>query len=571
MRYLKSLFLAMVLVAPAWAQDDFLQEDAAPSAAEERQVADTIIWGGMIYTADDAKPQVEAVAIKNGRFIAVGSRAEVELLQGVETRIIDLDGNTLFPGFVDAHAHLSGIGNRELSLNLDTVKSLAAFKGAVLAWRASHPDDVVVTGRGWIETHWPEKRFPSRWDIDDVVSDVPVILRRADGHALVANSKAFELAGITSETDAPFGGEIVRNKLGENTGMLVDAAQSLLNDLVPETTDEDIAERLVKGSEVYASRGWTGMHNMSVSWGEVDQLEELSDSDGVKIRVYNSVVPEAAADLFASGARASDDGTIITRAIKLYMDGALGSRGAALIEPYSDADTSGLVLITKEDTMPMLVEALNEGIQVNMHAIGDRANRMLLDWFEEAMNTVPAIARPVENPRWRDEHTQIVNQEDILRYQQLGVIPSMQPSHAIGDLHFAPARLGDERLDGAYAWSSLIDSGVIIAGGSDAPVEKGDPLIEFYAATARKDLNGFQAENWHEEEALTRAEALKMFTLWPAIASFQENDLGSIVVGKKADLTAFDTDLMTTVESDIPKARAMMTMVDGNIIYLRSE
>ena len=266
----------------------------------------------------------------------------------------------------------------------------------------------------------------------------------------------------------------------------MDAAQSLLNGLVPDTTEEDIAERLVKGSDVYASLGWTGMHNMSVSWDEVSQLEGLSETDDVKIRVYNSVVPEAADQLFSTGMRVSEDGTIITRAIKLYMDGALGSRGAALIEPYSDADTSGLVLITKENTMPLLERALNEGIQVNMHAIGDRANRMLLDWFEEAMNAVPPLARPVANPRWRDEHTQIVSQEDILRYQQLGVIPSMQPSHAIGDLHFAPDRLGDDRLAGAYAWSSLIGSGVIIAGGSDAPVEKGDPLIEFYASYCQK-------------------------------------------------------------------------------------
>ena len=218
MRQLKSLFLALVLATPTWAQDSFQEDGAAVETAQEQQVADTIVWGGMIYTADDANPQVQAVAIKDGRFIAVGTRAEIEVFQGLETRIIDLDGNTLFPGFVDAHAHLSGVGNRELSLNLDTVTSLSAFKGSVLAWRMSHPEDTVVTGRGWIETHWPEKRFPSRWDLDDVVSDVPVILRRADGHALVANSKAFELAGITAETQAPFGGEIVRNKLGENTG-----------------------------------------------------------------------------------------------------------------------------------------------------------------------------------------------------------------------------------------------------------------------------------------------------------------------------------------------------------------
>jgi len=217
--------------------------------------------------------------------------------------------------------------------------------------------------------------------------------------------------------------------------------------------------------------------------------------------------------------------------------------------------------------MPLLNRALQDGFQVNMHAIGDRANRLLLDWFEEAMANVPPQERAVENPRWRGEHAQIVNMSDILRFRQLGIIASMQPSHAIGDFHFAPGRLGDARLQGAYAWSTLIGSGAIVVGGSDAPVERGDPLIEFYAATARRDLGGFQGANWHPEEALTRSEALKMFTLWPAIASFQEEEIGSIAVGKQADLTAFDIDLMTVTESDIPKGSAVLTIVAGDIIY----
>ncbi|WP_202899730.1 amidohydrolase [Kordiimonas gwangyangensis] len=265
----------------------------------------------------------------------------------------------------------------------------------------------------------------------------------------------------------------------------------------------------------------------------------------------------------------STDGHIITRAIKLYMDGALGSRGAALLEPYADAATSGLLLTTKEDTMPILRKAMSLGIQVNTHAIGDRGNRLLLDWYEEVMQEVPTIERAVANPRWRDEHTQIVSPEDIPRYKALGVIPSMQPSHAIGDLHFAPARLGEERLVGAYAWQSFINSGVIVAGGSDAPVERGDPLIEYYAAIYRHDLAGFQGENWHAEEAVSRADALKMFTLWPAMASFQEDEIGSITVGKKADLTAFSVNLMTAEPSAIPKGEAVMTMVDGEVIYLK--
>ena len=224
---------------------------------------------------------------------------------------------------------------------------------------------------------------------------------------------------------------------------------------------------------------------------------------------------------------------------------------------------------SKDHNVRMRQKALSLGIQVNTHAIGDRGNRLLLDWYEEVMGEIPTIERAIAEPRWRDEHTQIVSPEDIPRYKALGVIPSMQPSHAIGDLHFAPARLGEERLVGAYAWQSFIDSGVIVAGGSDAPVERGDPLIEYYAAVYRHDLKGYQGEDWHAEEAVSRADALKMFTLWPAIASFQEEEIGSIVVGKKADLTAFSVNLMTADPAAIPKGEAVMTMVDGEVIYLK--
>ncbi|MEX0300587.1 MAG: amidohydrolase [Kordiimonas sp.] len=563
MKFIKIFIATLLFNGMAIAQI----EDINQQSPSEITYADTVIEANAIYTADDNNPKVEAIAILNGRFIHVGNKVDVEALIGPDTETITLDSAFVFPGFTDAHAHLSGIGQRELSLNLENVTSLAELKSMISNWRSEHPDLPVIVGRGWIETHWPEKRFPSRWDIDEVIADIPVILTRADGHALVANSAALREANITAQTDVPFGGAINQNAIGEITGMLIDNAQQLITPVMPETTADDIATFLATGSDVYSRYGWTNIHNMSVSWAEVEAIEALSDRNELNIRVYNSVDQQYANDLFQSGLRTSNNGKAITRAIKLYLDGALGSRGAALIEPYSDAQTSGLLLSTKEELMPILTQALEEGYQVNTHAIGDRANRLLLDWYEEAMATVPALGRAVEQPRWRDEHTQIVNPEDITRYQQLGVIPSMQPSHAIGDMHFAPARLGDERLNGAYAWSTLVNSGVIIAGGSDAPVERGEPLIEFYAATARRDLDGFQGENWHAEEALTRDEALKMFTLWPAIASFQEDEIGSIAIGKQADLSVFSVDLMTAIESDIPKGKAVMTMVAGEIIY----
>ncbi|MBO6506285.1 MAG: amidohydrolase [Kordiimonadaceae bacterium] len=561
----------MTISTALWAltQSSFAQETLqnASDDAEPLVVADLIIWGGTIYTAEDSGPTAEAVAVQNGRIIFVGARSGAEGYLTPQTQIVDLEGASLYPGFTDAHAHLSGIGARELSLNLEGVASLKALQQSLSDYAAANPEQTVVVGRGWIETHWPEERFPSRWDLDDVVSDRPVILFRADGHAAVVNTAALTAASITGETPDPFGGAVQKNALNEPNGMLIDTAMGLVRGLIPAPTEADVAEQLSVGGRVYAEYGWTGLHNMSVSWQEVDLLESLSDRGDFSIRVYNSVNPEHANDLFEGGWRANENRRIITRAIKLYMDGALGSRGAALLEPYADANSTGLILSKAEEVLPIMETALRAGVQINMHAIGDLGNRQLLDWFEQSFNTVPAEERAVATPRWRDEHTQIVHPDDIPRYAQLGVIPSMQPSHAIGDLHFATDRLGDERLDGAYAWQSFLDTGVIIAGGSDAPVERGDPLIEFYAATARRDLNGYQGENWRPEEALTRAEALKMFTLWPAIASFAEDEIGTIAVGKKADLTAFNIDLMTAPEADIPKGRAVLTVVDGEIVY----
>ncbi len=555
----------LAMVTAPWVAAVAQSQDTVPDGAPLR-TADMVIWGGAIYTAEDSNSTVEAVVVSDRRIIFVGPRAVAASYVSATTQIIDLAGATLYPGFVDAHAHLSGIGARELTLNLEGIASLRAVQMALSAY-ANTNQQAVIVGRGWIETHWPEGRFPSRWDLDDIESERPVILFRADGHAAVANSAAINAAGITDTTTAPFGGEIQKNALGEPTGILIDAAMNLVGQLIPTPTREDTSEHLTVGGRVYSEYGWTGLHNMSVSWTEVELMEALSDDGDLAIRVYNSVNPDELEKLVQSGHRFSANGRIATRAIKLYMDGALGSRGAALLAPYADANSTGLVLSKLEDVMPMLNTALRQGIQVNMHAIGDRANRELLNWFEASFNAVPPVERAVATPRWRDEHTQIVHPDDIPRYSLLGVIPSMQPSHAIGDMHFAPDRLGDERLDGAYAWSSFLETGVIIAGGSDAPVERGDPLIEFYAATARRDLNGFQGPNWRPQEALTRSEALKMFTLWPAFASFAEDQVGSIAVGKRADFTAFDVDLMTAIEADIPKGKAVLTVVDGEIIF----
>lgn len=529
--------------------------------------ADLVLYGGAIRTGAPGDPP-EAVAVRDGVIVHVGALAEARALVGEETQLIDLRGASLFPGFVDAHAHLLGIGQRELTLNLEGSESLAAMLVRVRARAGAQAAGEVIWGRGWIETHWPEARFPTRADLDAVAPDNPVLLVRADGHALVANSAALARANITARTAAPEGGDILRDASGEPTGMLIDAAMDLVAPLAPRETPEEIERALKVGLDVYRARGWTAIHNMSVSWAEVEALERLDARGELPLRVYNAVTPENLERLLAEGVRRSASGRLETRAVKFYMDGALGSRGAALFAPYADApETSGLLQLNREAALPLWERALRNGVQIATHAIGDRGNAMVLDWYADVLAAVPEAERRVRDPRWRIEHAQIVRPADIARFADLGVIASMQPSHAISDLHFAPARLGDARLDGAYAWRRIAQSGAALAAGSDAPVEKGDPLIEFYAAIARRDLDGFQGANWHAEDAVDRATALRMLTYWPAYAAFAESERGVIAEGMRADLSIFSIDLMTAAPADIPAARALAAIVDGEFVY----
>ena len=537
---------------------------ASPAAAKAA-AADLVIWGGPIYTAVDAHPKVEAVAVRHGRISFAGSRAGAKALVGGKTRVIDLHGAALFPGFTDSHAHLREIGDRELQLNLEGSKSAAEAMARLKAYLAEHKPSGLVYGRGWIETGWPEGRFLNRQDIDAIAPEQPVILQRADGHAMTANSAALKAAHIDETTPAPSGGQILKGPDGKLTGMLVDNAMNLLAPIRHEPGREARITAFKAGMKVETEYGWTGVHSMSVDMADVPLLEELDAKGQTPLRIYNAVDAQGAAPLFASGPRATRDGRITTRAIKLYMDGALGSRGAVLFQPYSDAPTiTGTFLMDPAFMRSSMAKALNSGIQVSTHAIGDRGNATTLDMYEQAFKANPAKGAAA---RWRIEHSQIIRPADIPRFAADHVIASMQPSHAIGDLHFAPARLGKDRLKGAYAWQSLLKSGAVVVGGSDAPVERGAPLIEFYAAVARKDLGGFSNADWHPEEALSRAQALKLFTASAAYARFAEKDLGTISVGKRADLSGFSIDLMTAPEAAIPKGHAVLTVVDGQVVF----
>ena len=536
------------------------------SAGWSTQAQELLIRGGKIYTGVAAQPTAEVVLVQDGRIAYVGTESGLPAFAYAET--LDLRGATMFPGFTDGHAHLDGIGWRELTLNLEGSVSVAEAMTRLAAWAEAHPEGPIV-GRGWIETHWPEARFLTAADLDAAAPGRIVLLGRSDGHAVVASTPALLAAGIDAKTVAPSGGEILKGTDGRPTGLLVDAAEQLVAGLLPQADPEALRDAYRAGFRVEAAYGWTGVHFMSAPWRDIPLLEAMAEAGEAPLRIYNSVTPDGAAALIAGGPRSVADGRIITRAIKYYADGALGSRGAALFEPYADRpETSGLMQITGDEIIPLYEAALRGGIQIATHAIGDRGNASVAEWYQQALNAVPAADRPHgADVRWRIEHAQILRPSDYRWFQHLPIIASMQPSHAIGDLHFAPARLGDARLDGAYAWHSLVDMGVIVVGGSDAPVERGDPLIEFYAAVARADLEGFQGPDWRPGEAVDRATALKMFTLWPAYASFREAELGTIEVGKRADFTAFSVDLMTAPVADIPNGRATLTVVDGVVVY----
>ena len=539
---------------------------SAPDMAAVCTPADMVLTNGVVYTVNENNPNAEAIAIKDSKFIYVGDNDGSARYACGDANVIDLGGQAVYPGLIDSHGHISGVGFREVNLNLQGIESLAEMLAAVKAYADANPDQTWINGRGWIEKVWPEARFPSRQDLDAIVPDRPVTLRRADGHALVANTMALEAAGVTGTSENPVGGHINLDENGDPTGMLIDTAMRYMSGLIPAPTREQTKNAIQKGTERNVSLGWTGFQNAGSSYEAFEMMKELHAEGKLAHRVYDAMgFGDSSARLIAEGAQIDPTDYLTVRDIKAVMDGALGSRGAAFIEPYADEDTVGLMRYTVDQLTPMLIGALKAGIQVETHAIGDDANRKVLDAYEVALNTVPKSERVVNDPRWRIEHAQNVQPNDVDRFIDLDIIPSMQASHAIGDLHFAGDRLGQERLANAYLWRTFIDKGAIVPGGSDQPVEIGDPRIEFYAAVARKDLNGFSGEGWHPELAVTREESLKMLTIWGAYAAFQENTLGSIEVGKWADVSVFDKDWMTIPLDEIMSSESTLTIVHGDI------
>lgn len=554
----KNLSLAIVLVILF----------SACSKEEACIEADLVVFNTNIYTGFTDAPKAEALAIKDKKFIFVGSNSEASVFTCGTNKTVDLQGVHVYPGFIDAHAHLKGIGYREMNLNLQGAESLKSMLTQVEIHSNKLTKGSWVVGRGWIEKKWPEARFPTLEELNAISEENPIALERADGHAIIVNSLALEMAGIDRDTPNPIGGKIDKDENGEPNGVLIDKASLLVETIIPKKSRSEEKQALREGLNRTAEMGWTQLHDAGSPLSDYELLKEIKEEEGMPVRIQFYVSDgEEAIQFIDNGPYLDEEHMLTARGVKLYADGAIGSRGAAFFEKYDDYETRGFLIFQKEETMPKLIKALVNGIQIQTHAIGDLANKVTLDWYKEAFDTVSSANRMIIDPRWRVEHSQNIRPSDQQRFADMNIIASMQPSHAIGDLHFAHKRLGEDRLENAYTWRSLIDLGVLVAGGSDAPVEIGDPRIEFKAAVSRKDLDGYSQNYWNLDQSVTREEALYMFTKWAAYSVFEEDIKGTIEVGKLADLTIFSKDLMTIPDEEIMSAQIKMTVVGGKIVY----
>lgn len=532
----------------------------------QQPAADLVLTNARIYTSDDTRPVAQAMAIRGGRIAFVGSERGALALAGPRTERLDLGGKTVIAGIVDAHAHLLGLGQALRTVDLVGTRSYNEIVAKVAERARTLPPGTWIRGRGWDQNDWADTRFPTHQALSRAVPNHPVYLTRVDGHAALVNAKALELAGVTAATLDPDGGRLIRDASGAPTGVLVDNAQGLVGRAIPAAPRAELREQTLLAIAEANRWGLTGIHDAGVGREGIEVYQELAREGRYNLRNYVMVRAEDSvldAYMRAGPQLGLFDGRLWIRSIKLVADGALGSRGAALLEPYSDdPGNTGLITTTPERVKSVAVRALRAGFQVNVHAIGDRANRMVLDQFEAALREVP-----VADHRFRIEHAQILSYQDIPRFAELDVIPSMQGSHQTSDMYWVPARLGWARAQESYVWRSLLKTGVVIPNGSDTPVESPNPLISFKAFVTRQDADGFPAGGWFPAERTTRQEALLSITLWPAFAAFMERESGSLTPGKYADFVVLDQDIMTVDENDILKTNVVMTVLGGKTVY----
>jgi predicted amidohydrolase YtcJ len=534
----------------------------------QQQTADLIVMNARIYTVDDAHPLADAMTIRGGKVQFVGSSRAALALKGPATRVIDLGGRTVIPGMVDAHGHVDNLGLALRTVDLTGTSSYDEVIARVTEHAKTAKPGQWIIGRGWDQNDWGDTRFPTHERLTAAVPNNPVYLTRIDGHAGLANAAAMKAAGITSTTKDPEGGKIERGAGNAPAGVFVDNAQGLVERVIPKPTRDEVKAEIQAAIVEAQKWGLTGVHDAGATAEQLEIYEELAKAGAMNFRLYAMISDDSAtiARWFARGALVGGyDNTLWVRSIKLYIDGALGSRGAALLDPYADdATRNGLFVSRPEHIFDVAQRALRAGFQINTHAIGDRGNRVVLDQYERALKAVP-----VADHRFRIEHAQIISPDDIPRFASLGVIPSMQASHQTSDMYWAGNRLGSTRLLGAYAWRSLLDQGSIIPNGSDFPVEQVNPLISFHAAFSRQDANNWPPNGWYPEQKMTREEALRSITLWPAYAAFQENIMGSLTPGKVADFVVLDQDIMRVAPEQVLNTHVLATYVGGKAVFER--
>jgi len=540
---------------------------AVPRATCAAETADLVLKNAVVHTVDAKQPRAEAVAIRGNRIVAVGSTADVRVFVGPKTRVLDLAGRTVVPGFDDSHAHMLGIGFARLDVDLVGTRSYTEVVERVAKAVKTRRPGEWVRGRGWHEGKWDApapgavRGFPTHDALSAVSPENPVVLERADGHAVLANAKAMASLGVARTTKAPAGGEIIRSADGEATGVFVDNAERLV--APPERSPEELRRALDLAMDECLAKGVTSLTDAGAGTEVIALYRQRAAAGTLRTRLY--VMAAGLATMRALGTPNPGTGMLAVRAVKLYADGALGSRGAALLEPYADdAGNVGLLVTPPEGISEAARFALAHGFQVGTHAIGDRANRIVLDAYEAAFRE----NRAAKDPRFRVEHAQVLDAADVPRFGKLGVLAAIQGIHCPSDRPWAPKRLGDARVaEGAYVWRKLLDTGARILNGTDAPVEDVSPIQNFHAAVTRQDASGQPPGGFDPDQKLTRAEALRTMTLDAAYGSFAEKEKGSIEVGKLADLVVLSQDILAVPDEVLMKTEVLATIVDGMLLY----
>jgi len=528
------------------------------SCGDQKENVDLIVHGGIIYTVDNEFSQAEAFAVKDGRFVAVGSNGDI-LARYSSDNVHDLQGNVVYPGFIDGHAHFYRYGTGLIIADLTGSGSFEELVDRVKIHREGHQDQEWILGRGWDQNLWDVKDFPTKDRLDELYPDVPVLLTRVDGHAALANQKALDMGEVTAGTSI-LGGKIIL-KNGQPTGLLIDNAIGLVSSHIPNATLDESMDALVAAQENCFAVGLTSVVDAGLDRETIELMQQMHENKILKMRIYAMVNPtqENRDHYFARGPYQDDYLTV--KSFKIYGDGALGSRGASLLEPYhDDHQEMGFLLNTPEEFEKLANEMYDNGFQMNTHCIGDSANRTLLDIYSR-------VLKGENDRRWRIEHAQIVSREDIGKFASYNVIPSVQPTHATSDMYWAEDRLGPDRVKNAYTFKDLLEQNGMVALGSDFPVEDINPLYGFHSAVARRDAENWPEEGFQMDNKLSREEALKGMTIWAAYANFEEDLKGSIEVGKLADFVIMKEDLMTEAEEKLRNLKISGTFIGGEKVY----